>query len=258
MPSASEHSSQRSAFSLIEVMIALSMLAIIITALFSQMFTLQQSSEFNRQQASIRSLTLAMTNAFMGIPFERLRTAAAPWSVARYCPPATAVNPPGDAIAVLLEDRTTPLTDVATASANDCLLRFTSTGAAGLGLLDAPTGLRDLRVWIEYYRGSEYDLSGDGIIQSGAASGEVGLIDNPPTGLPPLMLPPVTYGNHLANFSPSALSDYRLATAPRSQADPEGTIVIRVVATYLVDSSATGNGTAATPFMTSFVIARRR
>lgn len=246
-------------FSLIEVLIALALLAIITTALFSQMAVLRMSAELSRERTAVSGLTLALSNAFAGASFSQLRTATLPWSLGRYCPvPTLGVPPPAGALALIAGiDQATPLTDDPQALPSLCLLRYTATGAAGLGLLDSPTGLRNLKVWVEYYRGSDYDLNGDDIIQTAAAAQEVGLLDSPPAGLLPLMLPHCTYDNHLPGFNNAPLIPYRMETQPSLQVDPEGTIIIRIVMTYRIQSTATGSINPV-DYMSSFVVARRR
>lgn len=245
----------RSAFSLVEVMISLSILAVVTSALFSGIFGLAQASGMNRQQAQARALTLALSNAFAAAPFERLRTTQLRWSLGRFCPTGGAL-PPTIALAPFpAGDAVVPLTDDPNAASDRCLLRYTATGVAGLGVLDAPTGLADLKVWVEYYRGSDFDKDGDGIIQATPSLGEAGLIDTPPASVLPLIMPPVHYANHAANLSDPLLVGYRLAGSPKDQADPEGTVLIRVVMTYRMDAAG---GDADNYFLTSFVVSRRR
>lgn len=243
------------AFTIIEVMISLAMLAIIISAIFSQMFTLSQVADLNGQQAALRSLNLGISNAFAAAPFEKLRSSQLRWSLGRYCPTATPTSVPNSADIVFSGgDDNQPMTDDPLAPANRCLLRYTASGAQGLGLIDNPTGLKDVRVWVEYYRGNDFDVNADGVISP--ATDEVGLIDSPPAGLPPLMVPPIVYANHLTTFSNTALSGYRLSGPPKDQADPEGTVAIRVVITYRVlSTSADPRGT---DMMTSIFLSRRR
>lgn len=248
----------RKGFSLIEVMIALAMLTIIISTLFSQMFTLRESSELNRARAAVGALTLGFSNAFAGASFDQLRSSSLKWSLGRYCPStAVALAPPSNADASVLSgvDVLKPMTDEATAAPSECLLRYTSTGAAGLGLLDAPTGLKNLKVWVEYYRGSDYDVNANGTIEAT----EKGLLDSPPASPVPLLLPHSVYANHVPVFINSPLTAYRLTTAPNDQDDPEGTVIIRVVMTYQIQTnSAAGNGSDFTDYVSTFVVARRR
>ena len=248
----------RRGFSLIEIMIALAMLTIVISSLFSQMFTLRESSEMNRARAAVGALTLGLSNAFAGAPFAQLRSSSLNWSLGRYCPStAVALAPPISADATVLPgvDTVLPMTDEATASPTNCLLRYTSSGLAGLGILDTPTGLKNLKVWVEYYRGSDYDVNANGTIEST----ETGLLDSPPANSMPLMVPHSVYANHVPIFINSQLTAYRLTTAPNDQADPEGTVIIRVVMTYQIQASSVATaGANFTDYISSFVLARRR
>lgn len=249
----------RQGFSLIEVMISLGILTVVVSALFSQMFTLQTASGLSRERATVNALTLTLSNAFAGASFTELRTPALKWSLGRYCPAtATAPIPPTDAVASVLSgvDANVPLTDDINASPANCLLRYTANGTPGLGLLDMPTGLSNLKVWVEYYRGNDYDTNANGIIESS----EKGLIDSPPAGIPSIMMPHMVYDNHVPAFINSGLTSFRLTTTPTDQEDPEGTVLIRIVMTYQIQSIATasGNGAPSTYFMSSFALARRR
>ena len=137
------------AFTIMEVMISLTILAVGISAILSNMFTLKSARDAARDAAIVENLANELVERFSGARWEALGTPAIKWSLHR--PFSASVG--------------NPLTDKDDGSDNSLIT---------LGILRQPTGMKDLRVYIDYYRGmTELDAAGLPIVgKSGLMDGE--------------------------------------------------------------------------------------
>lgn len=125
------------AMSLIEVMIAVMVLAIAMSSTVGLYIHLDQNRDMttriNRAQALARHL---LDRTMTADPESLGDLALSPWSAARYEPMVAGVD--------LLTDDQLPMTDTSTVANNNVV---------SLGLVDQQTGLENLEVYFEYYRG---------------------------------------------------------------------------------------------------------
>lgn len=124
-----------SGFSLIEVMIALAILAVAISGVMGHFVTVDRARDFSEQQSRGQSIAQAILNRISGENLQYLGDSAnarAGWSKARYKDLAD-----------------TPLTDNGTAVGSNSLQEV------GKEILGAPSRLANLKVYIEYYRGQQ-------------------------------------------------------------------------------------------------------
>ena len=137
------------AFTIMEVMVSLTILAVGISAILSNMFTLKLARDATRDAAIVENLANELIERFSGARWEALGTPVIKWSIHR--PYSTSVG--------------NPLTDKDDGSDNSLI---------ALGILRQPTGMKDLRVYIDYYRGMrELDAAGLPIVgKSGLMDGE--------------------------------------------------------------------------------------
>lgn len=135
-------------FTIIEVMISLAILAVGVAAILTHMFTLKSVRDASRDAAIVENVANELIERFSGARWEVLGTTSVVWSVHR----------PYTILAV-----GNPLTDTNDGSINSLVT---------IGVLKQPTGMKDLRVYIDYYRAmSEVDTAGLPI------PGQMGLMD---------------------------------------------------------------------------------
>ena len=185
-----------SGLTIIEVMISMAVLAVGISAILSHMFTLKSVRDASRDAAIIENLVNEMVERFTGARWEVLGTPAVGWSIHR----PYSVSAIGN-----------PLTDLNDGSANSLVT---------MGILRQSTGMKNLKVYVDYYRGmTEYDSAGLPI------AGKLGLMDGEGTTF-----------NNLSDlksiwFNESALAPYLLdaSQVPTSQVPVDRPLVIRIV-----------------------------
>ena len=119
-------------FSLIEVMISLSILAIGILAIVGQMASLNTVRANDRDALAFDLMLNELQERFQGCRWEALGTDKLPWSLPRH-PDAAST------------DRQ-PMVDDATVTADRDLLR--------MGLISKRLGIPGLKIYVEYYRGA--------------------------------------------------------------------------------------------------------
>lgn len=137
------HATSRSGFSLIEVMLTFAILITGIFGLFSHLMTLERVKTLNREDAKAKQIAQMLMERIQGSSWHLLGKADQPWSWHRLRD-----NDPGAFTAALYDEALPatppPLCDRSDVHANNNLIR--------LGILSAPSGLEDLRVYLEYYR----------------------------------------------------------------------------------------------------------
>lgn len=119
------------AFSLIEVMCAMTILVIALTGILAQMQVVQGARSMATEQSKVQDVLRQTLERIAATQLFELGTTAAEWSMARYEDNVNGDRP--------------PLTDLPTATDGDSLI--------GQGFIDSPTGIPDFQVFIEYYRG---------------------------------------------------------------------------------------------------------
>ena len=117
---------------LLEVMVALAILSFAVIAMMGNIATLDRAHRAAKETAVAQQLAQVLAERFQGATWHTLGQGAEHWSYHRR-QRAGAGNPP------LSE---TDATTVAGVRVNNL---------EGLGLLTAPSGLRDLKVYVEYY-----------------------------------------------------------------------------------------------------------
>lgn len=214
----------RLAMSLLEVMIALSVLTIGIFASLSHFMTLSSMRKQTGEIATARNIVAALAERFQGCRWEVVGVSTAPWSLPR--------AEPGSVTTVAND----PMMDDASLSAADRPLR----GLQSLGLAQEASNLPDLRVYVEYYRAlTILDESGN------ADTTKPGIMDREPGG--------TTYANAdafessyhfesrwdglpvtLAATTAAARATYRLAATalPTAQVGENDPVCIRILATW--------------------------
>jgi len=120
--------SQVSGFSLVEVMIAVAILAMVLTAMAGTIFTLNKSHAATKELAKAQEIAQALAERVQGATWHSLGTTSEPWSWHRR-----------DGAAMPMPQ---PMTDQAPDANNDLQT---------LGIITEPSGLADSRVYLEYY-----------------------------------------------------------------------------------------------------------
>ena len=187
-------------FTIIEVMISLSIMAIGISAILSHMMTLKSVREASRDAVILENLVGELVERFSGSRWEVLGTTASKWSL-----PRPAIATAGAA---------GPMTDSIIPSDNSLI---------SLGILQKPTGIRDLKIYIDYYRGmTEYDDATGAVIPN-----KLGLMDGEAAAFNNLSELNAVWRNN------AALAAYRLdpTTIPTQQVAEDRPIVIRILLT---------------------------
>lgn len=151
--------------SLIEVMLALSVLTIGIFASMSHFATLSNMRRMASEANTARAIVSALAERFQGSRWDMIGTDNAYWSLPRLEPGAVAAS----AIAnePLMDDAFVPTSE------------RDERGLQRLGLLQTASGLTDLRVYVEFYRALT-SRNEDGEVDAtkpGVMDGEVGGID---------------------------------------------------------------------------------
>jgi len=121
--------SLRRGFTLVEVMLAVVVLAGALTVMVGDFLTSQQGREVARQQVLAQEIGRSLLMRLQGAPVARLGVATDPWGLARH------------------EDAATPnpLVDDGSLDPNDDLV--------ALGIRSTTGNLPGLRIFVEYYRG---------------------------------------------------------------------------------------------------------
>jgi prepilin-type N-terminal cleavage/methylation domain-containing protein len=133
---------QRSGFSLIEVLLALTVLAVGIFTCMGTIASMAQARNLARESSTLEGILSELTERIHGCRWEALGTSQLRWSLPRHNAAAGAVNP--------------PLTE------NDLL---------ELGILSKPVGFRNLRIYFEYFRAMKRSVPGSAV-QNGMMDGE--------------------------------------------------------------------------------------
>ena len=137
--------SGRKAFSLLEVMIGASVMAILLSAMVSQVATLRNTQQLSDQSERIADIVHLLHEKIVATPYDDLQ--AEPWSIER---PLGGDTWMGDA-ADLPKERQLVRSD-----AGDTL-----------GLLEQRSGLRDLQIYLDYYLAFDSEIYGvayDGLL----------------------------------------------------------------------------------------------
>ena len=134
--------SYRQGFSILEIMIALSILASGIMSIMSQQVTLQSSREMDRNGVVIELLANEMVERFQGGRWESIGTSSLPWSVPRHLDGSSVSGPMQDADLI----------------ANN--------------LITLPSGIAGLKVYVEYYRAMATKDAAGNVVSSGMMDGE--------------------------------------------------------------------------------------
>lgn len=156
-----------SGMSLLEVMIAMSVLAVGLLASISGFATLDKSRRMAKDSVVATALVNAIADRFQGVRYDVIGSATnAPWSLER--------TEPGTSVAAPLNQ---PLVDDSNS------LHFSTNGGTPatrglqtLGVYPTSTGLENLCIYVEYYRGT-MSLKDDGApdpAKPGLMSGENG------------------------------------------------------------------------------------
>jgi len=184
----------RHGFSLIEVMLAVTILASALTVMVGSFITSQQARELAHDQVLAQEVGRSILMRLQGAPTNQLGIPAWGWGLARH-------EDAGD----------TPLSDAPGTAANDDLI--------ALGLRTTPSNLIDLEVFIEYYRGTDSPDPSTGI-----PALQPGVLDSFAVGNDPSL--------SYSSFSNQVWRQARrLASAvpPANQVPANTSVVIRVI-----------------------------
>jgi prepilin-type N-terminal cleavage/methylation domain-containing protein len=145
-------------FSLIEIMISIAVLATIMAALTSSMFTMSQIRRANKEQNQVAELTRLLAERIMGANWDwigrdrpdegtvQYQHGAWSWHRPHYiAQPIPLTESDGDPVHTIGFD---PRASGDTGSVNDL---------QALKLVDGPTGIANLKIYVEYYRASVFD-----------------------------------------------------------------------------------------------------
>lgn len=132
--------------SLLEVMLAMSILAVGLLAAISQFSILRGTRQMASDNTIAANVANAIAERLIGMRSELIGTSSAPWSAARTEPNTGDANP----TLPLIDDTDGPgfLPD----GPDDPVTGRSARGLQTLGLYPQATGLANLRVYIEYYR----------------------------------------------------------------------------------------------------------
>ena len=117
----------RAGLSFVEVMISVAILSTVLMALFSNVFSMSMANRNNHELAKAHELSVAITERIQGATWHTLGSDSEPWSFHR------------------VVDVNTPMTEVAEEDSDSLL-------SPEVGLLNEPTGLDNLQIWLEYRR----------------------------------------------------------------------------------------------------------
>ena len=144
----------RRGMSLVEVIIAAAILAIILSGVLGSYGSLVQGGQNLRQDQQVHNIQLMMAERLREVPWDELGTAAAPWSLQRQVGTDTfmtddaSIGDSASNLAITADRRILQITDTAT----------------NLGVLDAPTGIEGLEVYVEYYRAVTDGSGNEGVM----------------------------------------------------------------------------------------------
>jgi Tfp pilus assembly protein PilV len=160
----SPSSRARSGLSFVEVVISLAILITAIAALVGNVASLNSSHRVNQEVATVNQLVDALAERIQGARWDSIGTDQAPWAYTRLAP-ASAGHPstvwkanPSDPDTI---DAPLDVTPADPADANPSWVRHAMTETAvdpldrllsdEVGLLQEPSGIEGLRVWVEWY-----------------------------------------------------------------------------------------------------------
>jgi type II secretory pathway pseudopilin PulG len=189
------------ALSLIEVMISIAVLAVGLMGVMSTISTLSSGRKQLDNTTNLNQMVQNLAEGLQGTRFSDLRSTTVPWSMGRYEDGTTPF---------VGGDRTTPMTDDPAAGPLDCLLFTNTAGQSCLGLLSKPTGYKNLKVYLEYFKGANRRDADDVLI-------DTGIMDQGYTSA--------------AQYS-SNLGTFKLIRSPSTQDDPENPVFIRILVTW--------------------------
>jgi prepilin-type N-terminal cleavage/methylation domain-containing protein len=136
----------RHGMSLIEVMVAMTVLAVGLMAVVGQIAPLNSQRQFTKDTQLAQTLVKAIGERIATAPFESLRTDTLPWTYVRQLPLSDNSLPPQltpETSAGTTCQPVRPLDETSAVAGNNLLTQ---------GLATQPTGLMNLQVFIEYYR----------------------------------------------------------------------------------------------------------
>jgi len=137
----------RGGFTLVEVMIAMALLAITLSAIAANLFSLNGAHTSNREEAKVREISQLLGERLMGASWDTLGTSVSGqiglngWSWHRRA--TSNPNVPNSPIYECLQENPSPTASETDPDSRDLLK---------LGLISGPTGIRGLRVYLEYYQ----------------------------------------------------------------------------------------------------------
>lgn len=152
----------RGGFSLVEVVITLSVLVVALLLIVGQQANVLALQRSTRDAAQVDRLLQALVERFHAVPATHVATELAPWSVARYeqVDPATGSHRP---LGQSTRGRD-PLTVAARTATGDPVAP--GDHLVQLGLVAGTDVPADLRVYVEYYRALDW-VDGAGAVQEG-------------------------------------------------------------------------------------------
>jgi prepilin-type N-terminal cleavage/methylation domain-containing protein len=140
----------RRAFSLIEVMVAIALLTIAMSGLIGAIANLSHWDRAERDVSQVQLLAQVMAERIQGGTWANLGQTIEPWSWHR-----REVPRPGRPAPVV-----PPLTETDTTAMVINGQSVQVNNLVALGILAAPTGLRNLKVYLEYYRSDAVSAAG--------------------------------------------------------------------------------------------------
>lgn len=238
----SNHMVLRRGFSLLEIMIASMILVVGILGVLSGIGTVENVRRDMIYQKDIDDVLVKIRNRIENCPWSELRSLDAPWTYGRYVNESkiASVIPITDRV----YDRVVPMSENAS-QPQDCLLKTVSqgqlTGAKGLGILDHPSGIPNLKIYVEWYRGTSIDIDSDNTI----GSGEYGYFTD--SGKTLSVEESESYKD-VSSLDKSYLP-YLEKNQPGSLVDQDATLLVRIILTY---------GDETKPLRKETTISRRR
>lgn len=185
----------RQGFTFVEVMISAALLAVVLAGVMGGYASMLKGRESLRDDQMVHDLVRRFAERLSSVPWEDLGTATAAWSIER---------PVGTDSFISDDPNIANSTSVPLATAERRILQTLDSGNS-LGMLDGPTGLEDLQIYIEYYRAVDDEL------------GNLGLMD-------------AAGFNSVSDYRNANLTPYDFTGVPNSI--EEGIVVYRLVITW--------------------------
>ena len=164
-PGAGAAAVPRAGLSLIEVIVSVAILATAISALLGNIYALNMRNQQNIETTRVRDICHQFAERLQGVNWNQIGADTLPWTWARIGPvDANVHDPDGEPdeasdIPGGFQEYNLPLHENA-ADIEDELLSSTVTDANGVttvyGLIDEPSGVEDLRIWLEYRRMADF------------------------------------------------------------------------------------------------------